>query len=61
MKPDPSDISPGYLANNAPRLASYAVLAGFDIGLFAFAAVRYADAGALVQIARGCGAIINCR
>jgi predicted ferric reductase len=53
------DVSPGYLRNNAPRLISYAVYAAFNALLFAWAAHRYADKGPLVQLARGCGAIMN--
>jgi NADPH oxidase 5 len=53
------EISPGYVANNAPRLVSYAVFALFNLGLFAWAAHLYAASGPWVQLARGCGAIIN--
>lgn len=53
------DVSPGYLRNNAPRLISYAVYAAFNLVLFAWAAHRYAEKGPLVQVARGCGAIMN--
>lgn len=53
------EVSPAYLRNNAPRLISYAVYAVFNALLFAWAAYRYAERGPLVQIARGCGAIMN--
>jgi NADPH oxidase 5 len=55
----PSDISPGYIANNAPRLISYGLYAIFNVGLFIYATQLYVAKGALVQIARGCGALIN--
>ena len=57
--PSPSEISPGYLANNAPRLVSYSLFGLFNVGLFLYAASQYSDAGPLVMIARGCGALIN--
>lgn len=53
------EVSPAYLRNNAPRLVSYAVYALFNALLFAWAAYRYAERGPLVQLARGCGAIMN--
>ncbi|HEU0032282.1 MAG TPA: ferric reductase-like transmembrane domain-containing protein [Kofleriaceae bacterium] len=55
----PDAVSPSYLVNNAPRLASYAAYALFNVGLFLYAAHRYDGSGALVQIARGCGALVN--
>jgi NADPH oxidase 5 len=54
-----SELSPGYIANNAPRIASYALFTLFNLGLIAYAVGRYADAEPLVQIARGCGAVVN--
>lgn len=53
------DVSPGYLRNNAPRLVSYFIYSLFNAALFAWAVDRYAGRGPLVQIARGCGAIMN--
>ena len=55
----PSEISPGYLANNAPRLISYSLFAIVNVCLFVYATQVYAGKGALVQTARGCGALIN--
>lgn len=54
-----TEVSPGYLRNNAPRLISYAVYAVFNILFFAYAAHRYAGRGVLVQVARGCGGCMN--
>lgn len=54
-----TDVSPGYLRNNAPRLLSYLIYAVFNAALFAWASHRYAERGPLVQLARGCGAIMN--
>lgn len=54
-----TDISPGYLRNNAPRLLSYAVYALVNVALFLWAAHSYQARGPLVQIARGCGACMN--
>lgn len=53
------EVSPAYLRNNAPRLVSYSVFAVWNALLFAWAAYRYAERGPLVQLARGCGAIMN--
>src|SRR5687767_11544316 len=55
----PSEVSPGYLANNAPRLVSFSLFALFNVGLFLYAADLYAGSGWLVQTARGCGALVN--
>ncbi len=54
-----SDFSPGYLANNAPRLISYSLYGLFNLALFLYATAKYDGSGLLVQTARGCGAIIN--
>ena len=56
---DPTEISPGYLANNAPRLVSYALFVSFNVAFFAYAAGKYVDRPVLVQIARGCGGLMN--
>jgi NADPH oxidase 5 len=52
-------MSPGYLTNNAPRLVSYGVFAIVNVLLFAGAVHTYAPHGPLVQLARGCGAVMN--
>ncbi len=53
------ELSRGYLANNAPRLFSYSLFGAFNIALFLYAAHEYEGKGTLVQLARGCGAVIN--